>query len=181
MNSDEMTSTTYLQELYNKTQGDTETQVSMHDIGLAIGVEKADAGRIAEELIIQGYVELKTLAGGISITEEGLSVLGISPPVSSSQGEAQELSPGPVINDKDRQLIEKIIHGIKRECAGQVQEYTATEQTVLDLKVIELHLLSPAPKTAVFLALFQSLGQNFAGNDTITNNSGLATFITQNQ
>lgn len=176
-----MTSTTYLQELYNTTQGDTETQVSMHDIGIAIGIEKADAGRIAEELMVQGYVELKTLAGGISITDEGLSALGISPSGTSSQGDNQRLSPGPVINDADRQIIEKIMHGIKRECGGQVQEYTATEQTVLDLKVIELHLLSPSPKTAVFQELFRSLEQSFTGYKTVAKNSGFTAFITRSQ
>lgn len=181
MNSDEMTSTTYLQELYNTTQGDTETQVSMHDIGIAIGVDKADAGRIAEELMVQGYVELKTLAGGISITDEGLSALGIAPSGSNSEGDDLKLSPGPVIHETDRQIIETVIQGIKRECGGQVQEYTATEQVVLDLKAIELHLLSLSPKTAVIIELFHSLEQTFAANTTVANNSGLAAFMTQNQ
>ena len=181
MNSDEMTSTAYLQELYETTQGDTETQVSMYDIGIAMGVEKAEAGRIAEELMVQGYVELKTLAGGIGITDEGLKTLGLSPAHSGREGDSLRLSSGPIINDADRQIIEKITHGVKREYGGQAREYAVAEQAVLDLKVIELHLLSPSPKTAVLMELFHSLEQNFAESKTVADNSGLAKFITQNQ
>ncbi|MFT5697915.1 MAG: hypothetical protein ACI8ZB_000769 [Desulforhopalus sp.] len=181
MNNDEMMSTTYLQELYNTTQGDTETQISMHDVGAAIGMEKADAGRIAEDLMVQGYIELKTLAGAISITDEGLLSLGITPTKPTNQSDAYKLSPGPVVIDSDREIIAQVTQGIKSESAKHVQEYSATEQTVFDLKVIELHLLSPSPKTVVLLELFKSLGQSCAKNDAISENSGLAAFIAQNQ
>ena len=79
MNEEEMISVAYLQELYNTTKGNTETQVSMYDLGPALGLEKTAAGKIAEDLMVLGFIELKTLAGGISITDEGLKKLGISP------------------------------------------------------------------------------------------------------
>lgn len=177
MNSDEMTSTSYLQELYDTTQGDPETQVSMHDIGLAIGLEKSDAGRIAEDLMVQGYIELKTLAGGISITNEGLGFLGITPASSGQQEPRLRLSSGPIIHDEDRLVINTIVSNIKMELARGGQDYTTTEQAVLDLKVIELHLLSPNPKTAVFIELFRSLEQSFKDDTAFLNASGLTTLI----
>ena len=177
MNSDEMTSASYLHELYNATQGNPETQVSMHDIGFSIGIEKSEAGRIAQELMVQGYIDLKTLAGGISITNEGLSSLGFTPSNSNDQKTTLQLSTGPVVNDEDRHTIEKIVSSIKIELSSQAQDYKTTEQTVLDLKVIELHLLSPAPKTSVFLELFRSLTQSFEGNTAMLNISGLSTII----
>ena len=176
MNSDEMTSASYLQELYNTTQGDPEITVSMQEIGLAVGIEKSEAGRIAEELIVTGYIELKTLAGGISITNDGLTSLGFTPQPGDNET-ALQLSTGSVINDEDRQIIDKILSNIKNELSRQAQEYQATEQAVFDIKVIELHLLSPSPKTAVILALFHSLAQSFDKNAAIVNNSGLATVI----
>jgi len=36
--------------LYTQTQGDTAKQVSMYDIGASIGLEKTDAGTMAESL-----------------------------------------------------------------------------------------------------------------------------------
>ncbi len=176
MNSDEMTSASYLQELYNTTQGDPEVTVSMHDIGLAIGIEKSEAGRIAEELMVTGYIELKTLAGGIGITNEGLISLGITPQPGENET-ALQLSSGADITSEDRQVIDTILSNIKNAIAAQNHEYQTTEQAVLDIKVIELHLLSPSPKTAVILALFRSLAQSFDKDAAIVNDSGLATVI----
>ncbi len=176
MNSDEMTSASYLQELYNTTQGNLEVTVSMHDIGLAIGIEKSEAGRIAEDLMVTGYIELKTLAGGISITNEGLSSLGITPQPDKNEA-ALQLSAGTNITDEDRQVIDTILNNVKNVLPGQNREYHAIEQAVLDIKVIELHLLSPSPKTAVILALFRSLAQSFEKDTAILNDSGLATVI----
>lgn len=176
MNSDEMTSTSYLQELYNATQGNLEKQVSMHDVGQTIGVDKSEASRIAEDLMFQGYIELRTLAGGISITNEGLSSLGITPQ-SETNETVFKLSSGPVISDDDRQIIETILSNIKNELPRDTSAYPSIEQVVLDIKAIELHLLSPSPKTGVILALFRSLAQSFDKNVAIVNESGLATVI----
>lgn len=176
MNSDEMTSASYLQELYDTTQGDPEVTVSMHDIGLAIGIEKSEAGRIAEELMVTGYIELKTLAGGIGITSDGLTSLGITPQPDQNETSLQ-LSSGADITSEDRQVIDTILGNIKNTMTAQNHEYQSIEQAVLDIKVIELHLLSPSPKTGVILALFRSLAQSFGKDATIANDSGLATVI----
>ena len=74
----------YLYELYTISEGDTNSEVSMYDVGAALGLEKADAGTIAEELMVEGWVELKTLAGGISITAEGLKALNVKDPSAGS-------------------------------------------------------------------------------------------------
>jgi hypothetical protein len=176
MNSDEMTSASYLQELYDTTQGDPEVTVSMHDIGLAIGIEKSEAGRIAEELMVTGYIDLKTLAGGISITNDGLTSLGM-PPQPTENETSLQLSSGANITSEDRQVIDTILSNIKNELTGQNHKYQTIEQAVLDIKVLELHLLSPSPKTAVILALFRSLAQSFDKDAAIVNDSGLATVI----
>ncbi len=71
----------YLNQLYTMTQGDPGVQVSMYDIGAALGVEKSEAGALAESLIIQDLAELKTLSGGIAITGNGLKALDKTLPV----------------------------------------------------------------------------------------------------
>ena len=57
----------FLRQLYQMSDGDTDTAVSMYDIGAILGLEKSAAGTIAEDLIIDGYAELKTLSGGITM------------------------------------------------------------------------------------------------------------------
>lgn len=173
MDSDEITATAYLQQLYNSTQGNTETQVSMYDLGLAIGIDKAEAGRVAEGLMVQGYIELKTLAGGISITEEGLGFLGFSRQDQSNQDQEFSFSPGPIVSETDRNIAQKIITNIQHELTRTELDYTTIEQIVLDIKAIELHLLSLAPKCAVLLALFSSIADSLAGKEEILKRTGL--------
>jgi hypothetical protein len=177
MNEDEMISVTYLQELYNTTQGNTETQVSMYDLGPAIGLEKTEAGRIAEELMVLGFIELKTLAGGISITDEGLIKLGISPTPKDDPSDKPRLSCEQVVTEKDRQVIERVCTSIKDELSKQAQAYDLVEQTVMDLRTLEIHLHSPAPKTAVVLELFHSIAATFKANESFLHLSGLASVI----
>ena len=62
----------YLLELYEQSQGESQSESSMYEIGAALGLEKSEAGALAEDLIIEGYAELKNLAGGITITAEGI-------------------------------------------------------------------------------------------------------------
>lgn len=177
MNSEELTSTTYLQELYNTTQGNTETQVSMHDTGLNLGFDKAESGRIAEELMVQGYIELKTLAGGISITDEGLSFLGFTPKSSSCEAETLTLSSGPIANDADRAISKNVMSSIQNELSSIELDFPSIEQIVLDLKALEIHLLSSSPKTAVLLELFRSISDGLTSNSESCTRTGLASLI----
>ncbi|BHH85036.1 hypothetical protein [Desulforhopalus sp. 52FAK] len=172
MNSDELSSAGYLQELYNSTQGNIEAQVSMYDIGLNIGIDKAEAGRVAEGLMVQGLIELKTLAGGISITEEGLISLGITPQSENTPDEQLTFSSELIANDSDRDISKKFITAIQAELTKENLEYTIIEQIVLDIKAIELHLISPTPKTSVLLALFHSIAHCFT-NEEILSRTGL--------
>jgi hypothetical protein len=177
MNSDEMTSTTYLQELYNVTQGNTETQVSMHDTGINLGFDKAESGRIAEELMVQGYIELKTLAGGISITDEGLRFLGFTPQSNRSEVEALTLSSGPIVNEDDKAMCKKVMSSIQNELSTLELDFPSIEQIVLDLKAMDIHLLSSSPKTAVLLELFRSISDCFDSNTESRTRTGLTDLL----
>jgi len=151
----------YLEELYRQTGGDTEKQISMHDLGAAIGLEKAESGSIAEQLIVEGQAELRTLAGGISITAEGLALLGISAVAPHSAESDFHLSLGPVVDDADRQTVQLLTQEIKSEISGSNLQYDLLEEIILDLKTIEIHMLSPRPKVAVLREIFRSLQNAF--------------------
>lgn len=168
MNSDEITSKGYLEELYRETDGKLEGQVSMHEVGGAIGLEKSDSSRIAEELMVQGLVELKTLAGGIGITTEGLEFLGYSRPVSIPQSQSQQLSNEQVANESDRAIIEKLTAAIKETLSSNTLEYQDLETVVIDLKSIELQLLSPKPKIGVIKELFRSIRECLASGSNVS-------------
>ena len=157
MANDEHKGKAYLEELYRLTGGDTEIQVSMYEVGAAIGLDKSEAGSLAEELMVQEQTELRTLAGGISITTEGLAVLGIDVASSPSAESGFQLSQGPVTDAADRQAIQRLTEEIKEEISGLKLDYDLLEEIILDLKTIEVHMLSPKPKIAILREILRSL------------------------
>jgi hypothetical protein len=155
----------YLEELYRQTAGNTEAQVSMYDLGAAIGLDKAEAGNIAEQLMVQGQAELRTLAGGISITPEGLTFLGIAAPAAPAAEEGLCLGKGPVADENDRRTIHQLTEEIKNGLAGLHIEYELLEEIVLDLKTIDVQMLSPKPKIAVLREIIRSLHKALSAAD----------------
>jgi hypothetical protein len=148
----------YLEELHLQTQGKNDIQVSMHDVGDAIGLDKTEAGMIAEELIIEGLVELKSLAGGIGITSEGIAlVTGTEGSNSLAGADDLRLGNTRVLEDQGRQAVEKILTGIRGAVAPNQISIGQLEEILVDVKTIETQLLSPSPKVAVVREVLRSL------------------------
>jgi hypothetical protein len=149
----------------------------MYEIGAAIGLAKNEAGSRAEELMVAGLVELRTLAGGISITPEGLASLGITAPSPPSPDQNLRFSTGPVFNAADRRLLDGLVEEIKGCLSGEKIAYVLLEGIILDLKTIEVHLLSPSPKVAVVRELLRSLHDSFQATDRKAITAKLAELI----
>lgn len=156
-NDSQPVSTSLLMELYQRTKGDLQQTVSMYDLGASLGLAKAAAGAAAEELMVEGLAELRTLAGGISITVEGLAALGIAPAASQAvQGPGRRLSKGPVLDDGDRELLHHLLADL-RACSGSGKSIGQLEEILIDVKTIEVQLLSPAAKSAIIREVLRSL------------------------
>jgi len=149
----------YIDQLYTMTDGDMEKQVSMYDVGMAIGLERGDAGSLAEDLMMQNLIELKTLAGGIALTREGLKLLGISAGTASGGANDQKLSAEPVLTEDDRTIIDSLLTQVRGITTGSNTEFVLIEELVIDLKTIEVQLLSPRPKTLIIKEIFKSCAQ----------------------
>lgn len=158
MNQDDVAAKNYLETIYNRCNNDIQQQVSMYEAGAAIGLEKNEAGSLAEDLMVQGLLELKTLAGEVSLTEEGMSFLGISLPAAAVQQDGlQKFSSQPVMQEADLSLTKQLIEDIKQSVGSQQLEFALTEEIVLDIKTIDIQLLSPRPKTAIIREVFGSI------------------------
>ena len=152
----------YLTELCTKTQGDTGAQVSMFEVGAAIGLEKPEASMIAEELIIEGLAELRSLSGGISITAQGAEMIqgpGCGP-VSKASG--LQLGNGQILGEQGGQAVEKIIKGMRETVLHGKATIGQLEEIIIDIKTIEIQMLSPQPKTDVIREVFRSLHARLA-------------------
>lgn len=158
--------TAFMLELHSITQGDPNQQVSQYDVGTQCGLDRDETSALSEELIIDEMVELKTLSGGIGITQNGITALQnaglVSAPV--KQQANRKLSDNRVTTDEDREILSEILLEVKPIVATADMEYAALEEAVIDIKTFEVQLLSPVPKTDIFRAVLISLKNNLAQN-----------------
>lgn len=148
----------FLLELHSMTGGDPEQQVSMYEIGERLGMDKETITPLSQDMMIDELLELKTLSGGIGITQSGLQALQSEGLIAvSGPANTRQLSVGPVLDENDIRVVEKILADIKGTLASSGTEYSQLEELVIDIKTIETQLLSPQPKTAVVKEIFRSL------------------------
>lgn len=145
----------FLLELYQQSQGDQSRQFDTTAIGATVGVDKTDARKISEELIGHGFVEVKTLSGGIGITGEGLAAvqqLGLAATAAQTRLENRT-----VITSDGRKTIENVLEQLKNSTNQSRFNFDDMAELVIDIKTIEVQLLSPKPKTAVIKACLASM------------------------
>ncbi len=161
MLADSPEATDFLVELFKSTSGDPATQISMYDVGAALGLEKPEAGKVAEALIGNGLVEVKTLSGGIAITAQGMEAAQAA---DGDLGAANDLNliNAPVLDDQGRQALEALLMDIKSEVTRITPSYASLEEMIIDIKTAEIQLLSPEPKTAVLREVLRSLQATLA-------------------
>lgn len=145
----------FMQTLCQQAGADCNTQVSMFDIGAAIGLEKEAARKQAEDLIAQGLVEIRTLSGGIGITPQGLEMT--QPAGHTGFTEDHDIGQGPVLEEKGRKVLETVLESVKSRIAGSNLPYNQLSEMVIDIKTLEVQLLSPRPKISVIKAVLQTL------------------------
>ena len=150
----------YLEELYRITGGDPAVQASMHDVGAAVGLDRETAGKLAEDLIAYGYLEIKTLSGGVGITQLGIESGKAGAETADSAD--WHLGGATILEEKERTVVEAALEAIKNGVGKNKVPYPQMETVVIDIKTIEIQLLSPQPKTAVVREVFLSLQQTLS-------------------
>jgi len=160
----------FLAELMHCTQGDPQARISMYQVGATLGLEKAEAGKLAEEVIAEGWAEIKTLSGEIGITPDGIEASG-GPAVDGDRPQTPSMGKGPIIQDDERAAVEQILGQVQERLNSLSPPYGTLEEIVMDLKTARVQLLSPKPKTAIIKEVLRSLGDalhSAAGDDTAT-------------
>ncbi len=152
----------FLQELYNRAEGDFEFQISMYDIGADIGLEKDEAAAFGQDLFVEGLAEMKTLSGGMGITIKGLESLGIDiTPKNKAKSFSRES--GCVIDDQGKEAVCQLLNKIRAGLDGKAFPFDLMEEIVIDLKTIEVQMLSPNPKAQIIRDIFKAIDQNLKG------------------
>lgn len=118
---------------------------------------------MAEALFIEGYAELKILSGGIGITRQGLAALDMK--IDYQGDESLQLGRGPVMEDPGKASLENILGEIKAFMEGGKTPYVQLEEMVMDIKTIEIQMLSPHPKTGAIREILRSIAQCLVAGD----------------
>lgn len=178
MNTDDY-ARSFLEQLYAMTGGDTANHVSMYEVGSNIGIERAEARNLGEDLMIQGLVELKTLAGGIAITPDGLKFLGRSATTGGGSEEHPKLSNAAILTQEDLTLLMDLLSLVRGTISKKRIQYEILEELVFDLKTIEVQMLSPKPKSSVIKPLLYSIEQTFRSENDDTAAKAIAAAISE--
>ena len=152
--------------LYRHSKGDVTFQASMFEIGDMLGLDREASSKVAEELIGWEMVEIRTLSGGIGISENAVREIdaeGLG--ADSDQSNTTTLGSDAVINSEVRQAVENAAGAIKNEAGGIGLAFDTLAELMADLKTIDAQMVSPRPKTAVIRECFLSLKNILASAD----------------
>lgn len=156
----------FLMQVYTETQGDPAVSVSMYDIGTALGLERNDASRVAEDLMSWELVEIRTLSGGIGINPEAVSEIQVlAGDDAQESGNNVRLGNDFILSDTGKQLLENLVGEIKSRAGALGLGFEALSEMMTDLKTMDAQLESPRPKTAIFRECLDSILVNIAQTD----------------
>ena len=160
----------FLLKLFESTQGDTAVQVSMYAIGEMLSLDRENTSKTAEELIGMQLCEIRTLSGGIGITDDGIrEVQKLIDVPGSEDGTAARLGPGPVLDAAGRQGLETAMAALKSRLSSLGVDFDTLSELTADLKTIDAQLASPRPKTAIVRACLRSVENSLidSGNESL--------------
>jgi len=157
----------FLKRLFEQTGGQTSRQISMYDIGAALGWEREAALQEAQDLMAAGLVEIRTLSGGIGISAEGVEKMQSALAPDAPAPSLPRLGSGRIMETTICRAVERVCDGIKAQAGSLDLDFDSLAELVADLKTIADQLGSPRPKTAVVRESLRSLEavlNRFAGN-----------------
>lgn len=147
----------FLKALRGQTNGDSTVTVSMFSIGETMGLDKERAGAVGEELIGWGLVEVRTLSGGIAITEAGLEKAGGDGAEKAATDPGTVLGPDPLLGEDAVAAVDGAAARIKSKIDDLGIGFDGLSELMADLKTVGAQLSSPRPKTAVIRECLRSM------------------------
>jgi predicted transcriptional regulator len=146
----------FLIHLLKKTEK-TSSNVSMHDIGAELGLDRDEVSRITSELMSDNLIEIKTLSGGICITDEGIRKVRNPGAGQSGSEKVSALGSSPVLSKDVKDACDLILSELKSDMNQLNLNFETLSEMLADLKTIDIQLGSPKPKTAILKECFRSI------------------------
>ena len=158
----------FLNCLFEQTEGQCSRQVSMYDVGAALGWDRDAASRAAQDLMAAGHVEIRTLSGGIGISAGGAAMVQ-SALGSENRGAAMaRLMSSRTMDPAACRSVERVCDDIKAQAGSLGLDFDTSAELMADLKTVADQLGSSRPKTAIVREGLRSLEgvlKQFAGTE----------------
>lgn len=146
----------FLENLYTRTGDNADAQVSMYELGTDLGLDREESRNTAEDLMAEGLLEIRTLSGGVALSEAGRALF-ISEDTGEAAPEDNRLGEASPMDARQRELVEQTLTLLKSELGSQNLAYDALSEIIADVRTIEAQLTSPRPKTAVVRSCLNGL------------------------
>jgi hypothetical protein len=167
----------FLLEIYTQANGDANKQVSMYTVGAKLGLDKSAASKRAQDLIGLGFIDVRTLSGGVALTDNGIEAALAFGATDSSAPDAPRLGVDPVVSEAICAEIETMVGGIK-SCIGDLGlEFVQLEEMMADLKTVDAQLASPRPKNEIMRICLKGLAGMLQGSETAPLKKRLVNFL----
>jgi hypothetical protein len=148
----------FFRSLFIKTGGDARKQVSMHEIGNESGLDKPASKSIAEELMSLGLIDIRTLSGGIGLTEEGvLEAQSWFSDIAGVRAAGITLGNHPVVGEENGAVITEILTVLKPRIGNLGMAFDDLTELLADIQSVEAQMRSSRPKTAIVRECFRSM------------------------
>lgn len=148
----------FLQRLYDLSNGDTSVQISMYEVGEALGLDRDASSHVAQTLIGLNLVEIKTLSGGIGIGADGISEIeNADGAEGSSAAGTHMLGDSAVLSPTDVDAVTAVSDFLKSQAGSLGLTYGSLAELTADLRTIDAQLASSRPKTDIVRACFKSI------------------------
>ncbi|NNF97999.1 MAG: hypothetical protein HKM93_01350 [Desulfobacteraceae bacterium] len=155
----------FIHKLYDETGGSLEGQASMYNVGDTLGLDRSAASAVAEKLIGWGLIEIKTLSGGIGITEEGKSQVDRKFGSGVSGGtSAQRLTDAIVLEEGLHPVISQLTSDLKSGIGDLKLGVDSSTELTADIKTTEVQMTSSRPKTAIIRETLKSIKSVLVGS-----------------
>jgi hypothetical protein len=146
----------FLDTLYAQTGDDADAQISMYDLGASIGQERDQSRITAEDLMAEGLLEIRTLSGGVALSEAGRALFNKNK-AAKTAAEDNRLGQNTPLDQRQRDLVDTTLTRFKSEIGDQELAYEALTEIMADIRTIEAQLVSPRAKTPVVRACLEGL------------------------
>jgi hypothetical protein len=148
------TALTFLRTLSRLAEPQSNGSVSMYAVGAQMDLDREASSQIAQELMGDGLVEVRTLAGDIAITPDGLALLQSE--METVAGDDVRLGKNGVASSDIKTVLQDIVNDLEEGARKWNLNSDDHAEFRADLSTLKAQLTSPQPKNAILRATVES-------------------------